>query len=571
MNAALLVLWAVAGAPNDDVVRKALTDEMARAMKELQIPGEPRPHRVAYLVTDTEQAAGGATFGASMGVTPRRWRSLRVEVRVGDRTFDSGNFADPNVFVADYPSSLPLEDDYLALRRELWLRTDDAFKRAVDAIGKKRAAEKAEAKSDEDAPFDFAEAKPAEQKAASEGAKQSLDAGALAKVATELSALFREYPAIHSSRAGGEQTIVRQRLLTSDGSWKDERRTFVEVAASAETQADDGMRLRTWCVVQAADLQGLPPLAAMSKTVKAMAADLTAARKAPVPENGNAVVLFEGRAAGQLLRRLLGDHLSGTPPPKAGNAGRFGLVPTSDLASKLGQKIAPPFLEVYDDPREPLGPGKIPLFGAYQVDDEGVAAERVSLVKNGVLESLLMSRTPRKEIVRSNGHGRGRATAGAVRGRVGVLYVSAGKAALTDEALRARAVKEAKAAGKNTPVYIVRQVDATAAIGDESLSGPRAAGVRPLLVFRLRDGKEEPVRGISFQNLAPRSLKDLVALGKQPAVYNYLVGTEGPLSVGGAPGTLVTPSVLFKDIEVKKDTDKNPRPPLYPHPFFADK
>jgi TldD protein len=564
----LLLIWALATEPGEDVVRQAMSAEMARTMKELQIPNEPRPHRVVYVVTDNEMASAGATFGASMGATSRRWRSLRVEVRVGDRNFDSGNFVE-TVMSFDFPSPLPLEDDLLALRRELWLRTDEAFKRAVDAIGKKRAAEKAQAKSSEEAPFDFAEAKPAE---GTSGEAEKLDAEGLDKIAGALSAVFRGYPGIHSSRAGGEQVVVRQRLLTSDGSWKDERRSYVELAANAETQAEDGMRLRSWSTFQATAMEGLPPLPAMVKTVKAMAADLTAARKAAIGENGNAVVLFEGRAAGQVLRRLLGDHLSGTPPPRmGGGVPRNAPFPASDLASKLGQRIAPPFLEVYDDPREPVGPGKVPLFGAYQIDDEGVPAERVNVVKNGMLESLLMSRTPRKEITRSNGHGRGRSMAGAVRGRVGVLYVSGGKAAVTDEALRARAVKEAKAAGKDVPVYIVRHADSTTTLGSGEEGAPRSPGLRPLIVFRLRDGKEEPVRGITFQNLAPRSLKDLVAIAKQPMVYNYLTPVEGPVTIGGAPGTIVTPSVLFKDIEVKKDSDKNPRPPLYPHPFFAEK
>jgi predicted Zn-dependent protease len=561
----LLLIWALAAVPGEDVVRQAMSAEMARTMKELQIPDEPRPHRVVYVVTDTELAGAGATFGASLGVTTRRWRTLRVEVRVGDRNFDSGNFVENAFSPSDFPTPLPVEDDLLALRRELWLRTDEAYKRAVDAIGKKRAAEKAQAKSSEEAPFDFAEAKPVE---GTSGAGEKTDAEAIAKIAGTLSAVFRDQPGVHSSRAGGEQIVVRQRLLTSDGGWKDERRSYVELAASADTQADDGMRLRSWCAFQGTTLQELPSLDEMTKSAKAMAADLTAARKAPIPDNGNAIVLFEGRAAGQLMRRLLGDHLSGTPPPRSA-AGARSVVAPSDLASKLGQRIGPPFLEAYDDPRAALA-GKTPLFGSYQIDDEGVPAERVDVVKKGMLESLLMSRTPRKELTRSNGHGRGRAVAGAVRGRVGVLYVSGGKAAVSDEALRARALKEARAAGKDVPVYLVRHLDSTVPLGggDEAARGP---GVRPLIVVRLRDGKEEPVRGITFQNLLPRSLKDLVAIARQPAVYNYLTPQEGPVTVGGAPGTIVTPSVLFKDIEVKKDTEKHPRPPLYPHPAFAEK
>jgi predicted Zn-dependent protease len=574
VNAALFILWsaAAAGAPADDVVRKAMTDEMARAMNELQIPKEPRPHRVMFVLTDVEQAVVGATFGALTTSMPRRWRNLRVEVRVGDRTFDSGNFTDAGLFIVEIPMSAPREDDYLALRRELWLRTDQAFKRAVDSIGKKRAAEKAQAKGEEDAPFDFAEGKPAEVVSASEASAARPEVEGLARIVAPLSAVFREFPGIQTSRAGGEHVVIRQRLLTSDGSWKDERRSMVELFVSAETQADDGMRVRTWTTFQAANPQGLPPLAEMTKGARALATDLTAARKAPIGDNGNAVVLFEGRAAGQLLRRLLADHLGGTPPPRAPAGGRAAPVPVSELASKLNQKIAPPFLDVFDDPREELGPGKVPLFGAYKMDDEGVAAERVSLVEKGVLKSLLMSRTPRKELVRSNGHGRGRPQAGAVRAKAGVLHVSAGKAALPEAALRARAIKEARAAGKDTPVYIVRHIDSTQAVGEEAPSppgGPR--GIRPLMVSRLRDGKEEPVRGITFANLLPRSLKDVVALGQQPAVYNYLAGSEGHPSNGGTSGTVITPSVLFKDVEVKKDTDKHPRPPLYPHPHFAEK
>ena len=83
------------------------------------------------------------------------------------------------------------------------------------------------------------------------------------------------------------------------------------------------------------------------------------------------------------------------------------------LASKLGQRVAAPILSLVDDPLLAVAPGKAPVFGSYRVDDEGVPAQRVSLIEKGVLKSLLMSRTPRKEIARSNGHG----ARAALRGR----------------------------------------------------------------------------------------------------------------------------------------------------------
>src|SRR5262249_58431810 len=117
----------------------------------------------------------------------------------------------------------------------------------------------------------------------------------------------------------------------------------------------------------------------------------------------------------------------GTPPPKTASAGSDDGGQQSVLAGKLGQRVAAPTLSLVDDPLLASGPGKAPLLGNYRVDDEGVPAQRVSLIEQGVLKSLLMSRTPRKQIARSNGHGRAPRFAG-VRAHVGTLVLTGDKA-----------------------------------------------------------------------------------------------------------------------------------------------
>ena len=581
MAAALALVAPGAGAApvgphrtDDEALRKALGDEMARAMKELQIPGEPRPHHIVYTITDYQFSWLNAVFGARTSHNTDIGRNLRIELRVGDRKSDSGNFTDPAVVVRETPMTVTLEDDYGALRRELWLRTDEAYKRAVEALARKRAVERNQAKDEEEGAENFAAAKAASTVHVTEGAKAAIDGKALTDAVIKLSAVFREHAHIHSGRAGGRQDVVRTRVLTSDGLWRDERRSFAEIFVNADAQADDGMPVRSGVVFTAATVGGFPPYAEMEKATRQLATDLGAARKAAIPDGGNAVVLFEPRAAGQVLRRMLGDHLTGTPPPRSASTDP-GRGAASDLASKLNQRIAPPFFQVYDDPRSDVGPGKAFLFGAYRADEEGVPAQRVDLVDRGFLKSLLMSRTPRKELAASNGHGRGRSRQGAVRAAPGVLYVEAGGGAgLPDQALRARALKEARAAGGNTTVYLVRHIDQSVRLGSEDTPVVATFGrrpgstVRPLLIYRLRpDGKEEPVRGISFNDFLPRSLRDLVAMGKAPHVHNYL-DDELPWQ-GGAPATVVAPALLFRDVEVRKDTGKHPRPPLYPHPHFA--
>jgi predicted Zn-dependent protease len=315
----------------------------------------------------------------------------------------------------------------------------------------------------------------------------------------------------------------------------------------------------------------------MERDVRAMAAELVAMRKAPVAPSGTAAVLFEGLAAAQLTKILLADNLSGTPPPKTATAAGDDGAQESALATKLGQKVTAPLLSAVDDPLLEAGPGKAPLFGAYRVDDEGVPAQRVSVVEHGVLKGLLMSRTPRKELTRSNGHARAPRFAGA-HAHVGTLVVSAegpGGAAtgLPRKALLTELSRAAKGGGVTT--YVVRLLDdgLLPPGGDEDFmmfsfggGGRGAPLVRPLVVYKVEGGKETLVRGLALENLQARTLKDITAMGQDPVVYNFIDQGNG---FAGIPTTVVAPALLVADVDVRRLAGKNRKPPLYPPPGFG--
>ena len=65
-----------------------------------------------------------------------------------------------------------------------------------------------------------------------------------------------------------------------------------------------------------------------------------------------------------------------------------------------------------------------PLAGSYDVDDEGVAAEKVTVVEKGVLTNYLLAREPIRDFPHSNGHGR-TALAGAPRPQISNLIFKA--------------------------------------------------------------------------------------------------------------------------------------------------
>ena len=98
----------------------------------------------------------------------------------------------------------------------------------------------------------------------------------------------------------------------------------------------------------------------------------------------------------------------------------------------------------------------------------------------------------------------------------------------------------------------------------------------PLYVYRLYpDGHEELMRGVRFNGVNARSLKDILAAGDDSVTFNYLEN--------GAPFALLgcgserrrspswRPSVLIDDLELTKIEDEMPKLPIVPSPADASR
>lgn len=555
------IAWAeskVTSVPGDEMVHKALYDEMDRSMKKLSMENEAAPYYIAYTVIDFKQSLIEAEFGASKTQNESKGRNLGIDLRVGNPNRDNGNFW--NSMGHARPSPLPLEDDYQMLRRKLWLRTDEVYKAALEVLAQKYMTEKHLNKSGMEDQVNLAPAKAAKTVNASKLLNGDMESERLAQIVIQLSGIFRDYPDIQESIVRGRAESVRTRILTSDGHWRDEQKSYVQLSVNVNTQANDGTPIRSWANFNVAEVRDLPEFSKLEIATRSMVTELLATQKAPKVESGNAVVLFEAPAAARLMRRLLSDHLSGTPAPLFPQPQSMGQPEPGSgegyFSGKLGQQVGPTFLHVFDDPRSDMTQGNHYLFGSYRADDEAVPAEKVELIQNGILKNLYMSRTPRKEISLSNGHGRGAAIAGAIRGGPGVLFIQSTKATYSDKELRAQALQEAKTQGGKTKVYIVKQVDT------------RQRNTVPLIMFHLLpDGKEEPVRGANLGNLIPRSLKNLIAMGKTPFTNNVMGDVYS--YAGGVYSSVVCPALVFKDVEITPHQRVPPRLPNYPHPYFV--
>ncbi|MBE9550835.1 MAG: hypothetical protein IMF13_02180, partial [Proteobacteria bacterium] len=398
---------------------KALKDELTRSMENLQLKDMEKPYYIEYAVTDVEMLEIKAAFGSIIKSERDRGRLLRVEVRIGNYDMDNTQFVSQSLMFSILPSTrqLVIEDDYLPLRRDVWLATDRAYKQALEQMAQKRAFIKTKIQT-EDIP-DFSHEKAIT--AIDPEKPETFNQKELEESLRRLSAIFRKFPAIYDSNVSLHVKTAHKYFINSEGTVTRQPDPLIALCIRASTQASDGVILKHFIPFYGTGLDQLPPEKDVSAAVWKMAEELTALTSAPVLENYLGPVLFTEQAAGEFFSQILAPHLSGERPPLLEQQQLAAMMPGSKLARRLNRRVLPSFLTVTDDPTQKAY-GKQPLIGYYRIDDQGVSAQPVRLIEKGVLKKLLMSRRPRKQILQSNGHARAMEI-GAPGAQIGNLFV----------------------------------------------------------------------------------------------------------------------------------------------------
>ena len=526
----------------------AMQDEMRRSMAELRMPGEPAPYYISYEVLDRTMSDVFGRLGAMIENPPRRTRTLRVEVRVGDYAFDSSRFAlqgfGGGMFNGETVLA-PLDDDYDAMRREIWLTTDSAYKRALSTFARKKAAFQNRTSSD---PIpDFSKETPVETIEAGGDAgrldlihRQSV-AGVAARV-QQSSGVFAAYPDIDQSESSITQVRGTRYFLNSEGF---KSVTPVEIAALtifAESHASDGMAVRRSYGSVERGVGSLPSPDVLEARAKELAGEVVAARMAPIGEEFAGPVLIEGAASPQFLAETLVQMMEARRPPDAENP-RLAHGAGSPFLNRTGLRVMADAFAVRDTPSMQTFDGK-PVPGSYTVDDEGVRAQDVTLVEKGRLVTLLTGRTPQKRLLRSNGHGR----SGTVL--AGVFQLDSTQPVPAPE-LKKRYLALLGAQDRSFG-YIVRGVRPPG-------QGDAGPGIDSIVKVTL-DGGETPVRGMRFGDVPPAAFRDLADASSDRVVYSYRAGSTSIVSV-------IAPSVIFEELEILPVRDILQKPPIVPSPL----
>jgi len=522
-------------AAKGDSLLEALLTELDRSKSQLKMDQVQPPYFIEYRVNDVEDYSAEAAFGALRESQHAHYRVLRVVVRIGDYKQDS-------FYTAGEGEStiLPLDNDSVALRHQIWLATDDAYKAAGQALAEKQAELK-RFTTDANPVDDFAKTPPLI--AVEPTVSLKLDETSWKKTLEDVTNLYRQYPDVQSVSASARFSVVNEYLVNTEGTVTRCGKTTYSVQLNSSAQAADGMRLSRSPAYVVARMEELPSHDALMKDAKNMLDTVVALRQAPiVEEEYRGPVLFSADAADDIVASLIGQNVVGRKPA-LGRPNRT----TGAFATSYKARVLPNFLSVVDDPTLKDFQGKS-LVGSYMFDSEGVKAQPVNAIDKGTLTNYLIGRQPLRDFPASNGHGR--AAAGmASAPNLGVLLLKSSEAQSPDD-LKKKVMDMVKEQGKPYGYRV------------ETLGQP---GNSPRLLYRVyvNDGHEELVRGAVFSELDTRALRTgVIAAGNDPLVSNR---------PGGVPTSVISPSLLFDELEVKRADTSKDKLPEYPAPPPAKK
>ena len=549
-----------AGGTDDEVIFRAMTDELHRNMDSLVMENLERPYFLSYTIDDAQDLTVRGVLGALVQSKLERSRFVTVELRVGNDTLDNSNFV--GGFDRRGPGYAPItiENDYDALRNRMYLVTDDVYKDALRLLSKKRAY--LQTTTVKDRPKDFL-SQPAST-FIGRAEPFDLNEPSFDSLVQAASAVFRDFPQILSSEVELTAGVVNQYMVGSTGTKarRGDRTYVLRVMMSGKSDGGEAVVDGDRFIVRSRD--DFPGREEIAQWARGNAERIVKLLSAETVEEYAGPVILSGAAAGEFFRQLFLRSISGAPAPLSDNEQMAAMFTEPELANKVWRRVLPQFFDVYDDPTIDRV-GGLKLVGGFAVDDAGGVPKKIELVQQGRLVNLPIGVAPTRKVSEPNGHARG-AVSKEVLARPGnVIFESRDNVPETQ--LRQTMLKLCRDFDLEYGLVVRQLEDPDAARGGSVFRGrPRGRdeGLSvPLEVYKVYpDGREEPLRNLEFSNVTVRTLRDIVQTGRQQYVYNYLIANDYEM-----PVSIVCPSVLIEEMELKKSEEKIKRPPLLPSPL----
>jgi len=532
----------------DPAVLTAMQEELNRSFATLS-KADPPAYFISYTISDRQYADVSGSNGALLSSTADRGRWLETQTRVGSYQLD-----DTHKLPNQQPSwtspgaSATLDDDIPVLRREIWRETDQQYRAAVQALIKVKTSQEVQVQTAEGAAADFSHEEP--HTYLGPRVEINVDRKPWEERVRRYTAAFSKSPAVLNSIATFTALATNQYQVNTEGTKLAFGQIHYRLELFVQSKAPDGMDIERYANFDWLDPKDAPDDKTVFASIHKLIEETEALDKAPLVDPYAGPALLTGRAAAVYFHEVFGHRAEGFRQKDINEGQTF--------TSKIGQQIFPSFISIKDDPTEKSLDGQM-LLGYYPYDDEGVPAQDVHLVDNGVLKTFLMSRSPLINIPHSNGHGR-RQLGYAPVARQGNLIVTSTNT-MTDAQLRAKLIELIKQQGKPFGLLID---DIAGGFTFTGRGNPQAFQVQPLVVYKVfADGRpDELVRGVDIVGTPLVSLTKIVATGDKEEIFNGYCGAES----GSVPVSAVAPAMLISEMEVQKKETSTDRPPILPPP-----
>jgi len=233
----------------------------------------------------------------------------------------------------------------------------------------------------------------------------------------------------------------------------------------------------------------------------------------PAP-SGMMPVVLSSEAGGTMIHEAIGHGLEAD----------LALEGLSVYAHKLGDQVASPLITVIDDPTLKGN------YGSYIYDDEGVPAQKVILIENGILKTYLYNlEYAFKQGINSNAHGRRQSYKHKPIPRMANTYI---------------------APGTTPPEEIIRAVEKGLFV--RKMGGGQVNTINGDFVFEIDEAYllekgqiGEPVRGATLVGNGPKVLQSIAMVGND---VDFGIGTCGKdgqhVPVSDGQPTLLIPEIV---------------------------
>ncbi len=532
------------------IVLKAMKAELDRSLQYLS--KEPtRPYFLSYAIYEQERTYVRATFGVLQSSGTNRTRQLVLGLRVGDYSLDNTHEirGDAMSIATRYSNILvPIEDDADAIRTVLWLETDKRYKKALEEFTKVKT-NKAVRVKEEDASDDLSHENP--EVFIEQPKTLKIDRPAWEAKLRSYTKLFRDHPNVFGGDATLDIMVETRYFVSSEGAMLQTSQAYVRLMIYALSKADDGMELPRYESFFASSPEGLPGDEQVTGKVQRMIDDLEKLRIAPLVDPYTGPAILSGGAAGVFFHEVLGHRVEGFRQKKESEGQTF--------KKKLGERILADSIDVIYDPTINRI-GNADLSGSYKYDDEGVKAQRVAVIEDGIFKRFLMGRTPIEKFTSSNGHGRGQAGFQPVSRQSNLIIQS--RHPVRRSRLRQMLMDECRKIHKSYGL-LFEQIEGGFTMTGRTL--PNSFNVIPLVVYRVyTDGRpDELVRGVDLVGTPLTVFGKVTAAGDDPETWYGYCGAES----GSVPVSQSSPSVFISEVEVQKKDKSQDKPPILPAPF----